>query len=71
MVKIVIRKNHSKKIFNDEKVQLTLFQKEQYYITTPKFEELRKKILRGDFKKIIKDSMKDNKKLLDRLAEDD
>ncbi len=51
MVKIVIRKNHSKKIFNDEKVQLTLFQKEEYFITTPKFEELRKKILRGDFKK--------------------
>ncbi len=46
MVKIVIRKNHSTKIFNDEKEQI-------------------------NFDQIIKDSMKDNKKLLDRLAEDD
>ena len=49
MVKIVIRKNHHKRIFNDEKVQFT-------------FDEIMD---------ISKQSMKDNKKLLDRLAEDD
>jgi len=41
--------------YNDEKNQTTLFptktKKEDYYITTPKFERLRKKILRGDFNK--------------------
>jgi len=52
LVKIIIRKKRTFKIpFNDEKIQETLFQEEEYFITTPKFEELRKKILRGDFKK--------------------
>jgi len=52
LVKIIIRKKRTFKIpFNDEKIQETLFEKSDRYITTPKFEELRKKILRGDFKK--------------------
>jgi len=52
MTKIIIRKKRTFKIpFNDEKNQTTLFSVEDSYITTPKFEELRKKILRGDFKK--------------------
>jgi len=37
--------------FNDQMEQSTLFEEGEYFITTPKFEELRKKILRGDFKK--------------------
>jgi len=49
MAKIIIRKNHFKRIFNDEKKQLT-------------FHEIME---------IANDSMKENKKLLDKLAEDD
>jgi len=52
--KIVTRKKRTFKTpFNDQKEQQTLFDESEYFITTPKFEELRKKILRGDFKKNV------------------
>jgi len=51
LTKIHIRKKRtfqdSKDVFNDEKKQQTLFpKKEEWYITTPKFERLREKLLK-------------------------